>query len=79
VNFEGAKRVSNDELLEIKCDILVRAALENQITGANVDGIKAKIVAKGANGSTTPEADRALYGKGIFLIPDILANSGGVA
>jgi glutamate dehydrogenase/leucine dehydrogenase len=78
MNFEGAKSVSNDELLELKCDILVPAALENQITGANVDRIKAKIVAEGANGPTTPEADRALYEKGIFLIPDILANSGGV-
>jgi glutamate dehydrogenase (NAD(P)+) len=79
VNFEGAKSVSNDELLELKCDILVPAALENQITGANVDKIKAKTVAEGANGPTTPEADRALYEKGIFLVPDILANSGGVA
>jgi glutamate dehydrogenase/leucine dehydrogenase len=79
INFEGAKSVSNEELLELKCDILVPAALENQITGANVDRIKAKIVAEGANGPTTPEADRALYQKGIFLIPDILANSGGVA
>ena len=79
VNFEGAKSVSNDELLELKCDILVPAALENQITRVNVDKIKAKIVAEGANGPTTPEADRALYEKGIFLIPDILANSGGVA
>jgi glutamate dehydrogenase/leucine dehydrogenase len=79
VNFKGVKSVSNDELLELKCDILVPAALENQITGANVDRIKAKIVAEGANGPTTPEADRALHEKGIFLIPDILANSGGVA
>lgn len=79
VNFEGTKSVTNEELLEVKCDILVPAALENQITKASVDRVKAKIVAEGANGPTTPEADRALFEKGIFLIPDILANSGGVA
>jgi glutamate dehydrogenase/leucine dehydrogenase len=79
VNFEGAKSVSNEELLEVKCGILVPAALENQIMKENADNIKAKIVAEGANGPTTPQADRILFEKGIFLIPDILANSGGVA
>jgi glutamate dehydrogenase/leucine dehydrogenase len=78
-NFQGAKSVSNEELLELKCDVLVPAALENQITKENADNIKAKIVAEGANGPTTPEADRILFEKDIFLIPDILANSGGVA
>jgi len=62
----------------LECDILVPAALENQITRANADKIKAKIVAEGANGPTTPEADETLFKKGIFVIPDILANSGGV-
>ncbi len=79
INFEGAKSVSNEELLELKCDVLVPAALENQITKENADNIKARIVAEGANGPTTPEADRILFEKDIFLIPDILANSGGVA
>ena len=78
IDFSGAKSISNQELLEINCDILVPAALENQVTKANADRIKAKIVAEGANGPTTPEADKILYEKGIFLIPDILANSGGV-
>jgi glutamate dehydrogenase/leucine dehydrogenase len=78
VNYKGAENITNSELLETKCDILVPAALENQIVRANADKIKAKIVAEGANGPTTPEADKILYEKGIFLIPDILANSGGV-
>ncbi|MEM3612916.1 MAG: Glu/Leu/Phe/Val dehydrogenase [Candidatus Bathyarchaeia archaeon] len=78
LNFEGCKNITNEELLEIECDILVPAALENQITKANADKIKAKIIAEGANGPTTPEADKVLNEKGMFLIPDILANSGGV-
>jgi glutamate dehydrogenase/leucine dehydrogenase len=78
VNYKGCKNITNEELLETKCDILIPAALENQITKANADKIKAKIVAEGANGPTTPEADRILNEKGIMLVPDILANSGGV-
>ncbi|MEM0008242.1 MAG: Glu/Leu/Phe/Val dehydrogenase [Candidatus Bathyarchaeia archaeon] len=78
LNFEGCKNITNEELLELECDILVPAALENQITKANADKIKAKIIAEGANGPTTPEADKVLNEKGVFLIPDILANSGGV-
>jgi glutamate dehydrogenase/leucine dehydrogenase len=78
-NFKGTENITNKEILETKCDILIPAALENQITKTNVDKIQAKIVAEGANGPTTPEADRALHEKGIILIPDILANSGGVA
>ncbi|NWF87680.1 Glu/Leu/Phe/Val dehydrogenase [Candidatus Bathyarchaeota archaeon] len=78
VNYKGCKKITNEELLETKCDILVPAALENQITKANADRIKAKIVAEGANGPTTPHADKALYEKGITLVPDILANAGGV-
>jgi len=78
LNFENCKNITNEELLELECDILVPAALENQITKANADKIKAKIVAEGANGPTTPEADEILFKKGVFVIPDILANSGGV-
>jgi len=79
VNFKGAQNITNNELLEIPCDILVPAALENQILKNNADRIKAKIVAEAANGPTTPEADKVLFEKKVFLIPDILANSGGVA
>jgi len=78
VNYKGCKNITNEELLKTKCDILIPAALENQITKANADKIKAKIVAEGANGPTTPEADKALHEKGTCLVPDILANSGGV-
>jgi glutamate dehydrogenase/leucine dehydrogenase len=79
LNFKGTENVTNKEILETKCDILIPAALENQITKTNVDRIAAKIICEGANGPTTPEADRALHEKGIVLVPDILANSGGVA
>jgi glutamate dehydrogenase (NAD(P)+) len=72
------KVVSNEELLTIKCDILIPAALENQITDKNAEKINCKIILEGANGPTTPEADKILYKKGIHVIPDILANSGGV-
>jgi glutamate dehydrogenase (NAD(P)+) len=77
-NCEGCTDVSNAELLQSKCDILIPAALENQITKKNADKIKARIVAEGANGPTTPDADKILYEKDVCLIPDILANSGGV-
>ncbi|MGB9779183.1 MAG: Glu/Leu/Phe/Val family dehydrogenase, partial [Candidatus Bathyarchaeales archaeon] len=73
INYKGCKNITNEELLETKCDILIPAALENQITKANADKIKAKIVAEGANGPTTPEADKMLNEKGIMLVPDILA------
>jgi glutamate dehydrogenase/leucine dehydrogenase len=78
VDYPGSSFITNEQLLELECDILVPAALENQITKANADKIKAKIVAEGANGPTTPEADEILFKKGVFVIPDILANSGGV-
>jgi glutamate dehydrogenase/leucine dehydrogenase len=78
LGFKNAKEVSNEELLQLSCEILVPAALENQITRANAHKVKAKIVAEAANAPTTPEADRILNERKIFLIPDILANSGGV-
>ena len=78
VGFPGADEVSNAELLEVDCDILVPAALENQVTAANAGNIKARIVAEAANGPTTPEADSILHDNGVFLIPDILCNAGGV-
>ena len=73
-----AKQISNKELLELDVDILVPAAIENVITSQNVDNIKAKIISEGANGPTTPEADEVLAKKGVVVIPDILANAGGV-
>src|SRR5579862_2188255 len=78
VGMPGTSRISNDELLAMKCDILIPAALENVITLNNADQIKAKIVAEAANGPTTPHADEVLARKGIMLLPDILANAGGV-
>lgn len=76
--FPGSKAISSDEVLELDCDVLVPAALENQITLANAHRIKAPIVAEAANGPTTPGADRILFGNDILVIPDILANAGGV-
>ena len=78
VTYKGCENITNEELLELECDILIPAALENQITETNAGNIKAKIVAEGANGPTTTEADRILYEKGVFSVPDILANAGGV-
>lgn len=78
VGFPGTKSISNEELLQLKCDILVPAALENQITKANADKVQAKIVAEAANGPTLPEADAILFQKKITVLPDILANAGGV-
>ncbi|MCH7622404.1 MAG: Glu/Leu/Phe/Val dehydrogenase [Chloroflexi bacterium] len=76
--YTGVDRVSPQELLELPCDILVPAAIEGQVTAANADKIKARIIVEGANGPTTPEADAILYDKGILVVPDILANAGGV-
>jgi glutamate dehydrogenase (NAD(P)+) len=76
--LEGATNISNDELLHLECDVLIPAAFENQIRADNVDGVKAKVIAEAANGPTTPAADRALFERGIPLLPDILTNSGGV-
>ena len=78
VGMPGTSRISNDDLLTMKCDILIPAALENVITLNNADQIKAKIIAEAANGPTTPHADEVLARKGIMLLPDILSNAGGV-
>jgi glutamate dehydrogenase (NAD(P)+) len=78
VGMPGTSRISNDDLLTMKCDILIPAALENVITLNNADQIKARIVAEAANGPTTPHADEVLARKGITLLPDILASAGGV-
>jgi glutamate dehydrogenase/leucine dehydrogenase len=77
-NLPGTQDVTNAELLELPVDILVPAAMENQITIDNVNNIKAKVVVEMANGPTTPEADEILKGKGVVLVPDVLSNAGGV-
>lgn len=76
--YPGADTCTNAELLEIECDVLTPCATENQITSENANRIKCKILAEGANGPTTPKADRILHENGVFVIPDILANAGGV-
>jgi glutamate dehydrogenase/leucine dehydrogenase len=75
----GSQAVTNDELLKLEVDVLVPAALENQITGENAGDLKAKVVLELANGPTTPDADKQLHERGTVVIPDILANAGGVA
>jgi glutamate dehydrogenase (NAD(P)+) len=80
-SFEGyqdADAVNNKELLELDCDVLAPCATENQITSENAGRLKCKILAEGANGPTTPKADKILHDKGVFVIPDILCNAGGV-
>jgi glutamate dehydrogenase/leucine dehydrogenase len=76
--YPRVKKLAPKKILELECDILVLAALENQVTEENAGKVKAKMVVELANGPTTPEADNILFKKGKFLIPDILANSGGV-
>jgi glutamate dehydrogenase/leucine dehydrogenase len=78
VDFPGSREISQKELLILDCDVLIPSALENQITGENAKDIKARLVLELANGPTTPEADDVLFAKGIHVVPDILANSGGV-
>ncbi|NPV50312.1 MAG: Glu/Leu/Phe/Val dehydrogenase [Candidatus Methanofastidiosum sp.] len=78
VDFPGAKNITNEELLFLKCDILCPSALENQITAKNADKIQAKMVAELANGPVTPEADEILIKKGVYQLPDFLCNAGGV-
>ncbi|MCA1819183.1 MAG: glutamate dehydrogenase, partial [Halobacteriales archaeon] len=77
-NFPGTKNITNEELLELKVDVLIPAGIENQIRGDNADRVNARIVLELANGPTTPDADAILHKKGILDIPDFLANSGGV-
>ena len=76
--YKEADYITNEELLELECDVLAPCATENQITSANAENIRCKILAEGANGPTTPAADTVLHDKGVFVIPDILANAGGV-
>ena len=76
--FPGTQEISSEAVLELDCDVLIPAAMENQITMANVDRVKVRIVAEAANGPTTPDADTVLHRKGIMVLPDILANAGGV-
>jgi glutamate dehydrogenase (NAD(P)+) len=76
--YPRAEKISNEELLTMDCDVLLPAALENVITSKNARKIKAKVICEGANGPTTAGADKILEEKGVFVIPDILANAGGV-
>ena len=76
--YQGGEPITNEELLELECDVLAPCALENVITRRNAVNIKAKVIAEGANGPTTALADAILDEKGVFVVPDILANAGGV-
>jgi glutamate dehydrogenase/leucine dehydrogenase len=78
VGLEGTKNITNEKLLHTGCDVLIPAAFENQIRADNVAGVKTKVIAEAANGPTTPAADKALFARGIPVLPDILTNSGGV-
>jgi glutamate dehydrogenase (NAD(P)+) len=78
VGFPGAEAITNAELLELPCDVLIPAAIENQITADNAQRVHARLVVEGANGPTTPEADRILRERQVVVVPDILANAGGV-
>jgi glutamate dehydrogenase/leucine dehydrogenase len=78
VGLKGTRTITNKQLLELKCDLLLPCALENQITRENAERIKARFVLEGANGPTTPEAEKVLNRKGIIVVPDVLANAGGV-
>lgn len=76
--YPDTETVTNEELLELECELLVPSALEKQITEENAPNVKTRVIAEGANGPTTPEADAILDDKGIFVVPDVLANAGGV-
>src|SRR5436189_505981 len=77
-DYEGGEPVTNEELLELECDVLIPAAIEGQLTEANADRVKASVIVEAANGPTTPEADEIFTDRGILVVPDILANAGGV-
>jgi len=79
VGFPGTEEISTTDPITVDCDILIPAALENQITKDNAYDVKAKLIAEGANGPTTPEAHEILVERGVVVIPDILANAGGVS
>ncbi len=74
----GVEKLTNEELLTLQCDVLIPAAMEDQITSLNADQIKAKLIIEGANGPTSATADKILYERNIIVVPDILANAGGV-
>jgi glutamate dehydrogenase (NAD(P)+) len=76
--FSGGEPLTNEELLALDVDVLIPAALENQITEDNAAAVRAKIVVEGANGPTTPAAHQMMHERGVFVVPDILANAGGV-
>ncbi len=76
--FDGGEQLSNDELLALACDVLAPCALEHVLHAGNADGVRARIVLEGANGPTTPDADEILEGNGVLVVPDVLANAGGV-
>jgi glutamate dehydrogenase (NAD(P)+) len=76
--FPGAGAVSNAELLELDCDVLIPAAMQNQISEKNAGAIRARLIVEGANGPTSLEADAILRERGVFVVPDVLANAGGV-
>jgi glutamate dehydrogenase (NAD(P)+) len=78
LGFAGTRQISNDELLSLECDVLIPAALENQIRRDNAAAVRARLICEAANGPTTPDADRLLFERGVPVVPDILANSGGV-
>ena len=78
LGYKGCDQVTNAELLELSCDILVPAAMERQVTRENASRLRARVIVEGANGPITPDADRVLEDKGVFVVPDILANAGGV-
>src|SRR6266571_6336978 len=77
-SYEGGERVTNEELLELDCDVLIPAAIEGQLTDANAERVQASVIVEAANGPTTPEGDDIFHERGILVVPDILANAGGV-
>jgi glutamate dehydrogenase (NAD(P)+) len=76
--YEGGEPVTNAELLELDCDVLIPAAIEGQLTKENAERVKASVIVEGANGPTTPDADEIFEDRGVVVVPDILANAGGV-